>query len=84
MFKTTLKGLFAHKLRLALTGLAIVMGVAFVSGTFVLTDTLTGFFDEAFAESTAGTDFVVSPATSAATVDNFTPGTERIPAGVLE
>ncbi|HVT19769.1 MAG TPA: FtsX-like permease family protein [Mycobacteriales bacterium] len=36
----TLKGLLAHKLRLALTALAIVLGVTFISGTFVLTDTL--------------------------------------------
>jgi putative ABC transport system permease protein len=35
-----LKGLFAHKLRLALTSLAIVLGVTFIAGTFVLTDTL--------------------------------------------
>ena len=40
MWRVTLKGLLAHKLRLALTALAIVLGVTFVSGTFVLTDTL--------------------------------------------
>src|SRR4051812_13964806 len=40
MWRVTLKGLLAHKLRLALTALAIILGVTFVSGTFVLTDTL--------------------------------------------
>jgi putative ABC transport system permease protein len=40
MWKVTTKGLLAHKLRLALTALAIVLGVTFISGTFVLTDTL--------------------------------------------
>jgi putative ABC transport system permease protein len=40
MWRVTLKGLLAHKLRLALTALAIVLGVTFVSGTFVMTDTL--------------------------------------------
>lgn len=40
MRKVTIKGLLAHKLRLALTSLAIVLGVTFVAGTFVLTDTL--------------------------------------------
>ncbi|MGH3733007.1 MAG: ABC transporter permease [Acidimicrobiales bacterium] len=40
MWRVTLKGLIAHKLRLALTGLAIVLGVTFISGAFVLTDTL--------------------------------------------
>ncbi|HVY11865.1 MAG TPA: FtsX-like permease family protein [Mycobacteriales bacterium] len=40
MWRVTLKGLLAHKLRLTLTALAIVLGVTFVTGTFVLTDTL--------------------------------------------
>ena len=40
MWRATIKGLLAHKLRLALTALAIVLGVTFVSGTLVLTDTL--------------------------------------------
>src|SRR5918998_471155 len=39
MGKATLKGLLAHKLRLAATALAIVLGVSFVAGTYVLTDT---------------------------------------------
>ena len=45
MRKVTLKGLLARKLRLALTALAIVLGVTFVSGTLVLTDTLNRTFD---------------------------------------
>ncbi len=40
MIRVTLKGLLARKLRLALTSLAIVMGVGMVSGTYVLTDTI--------------------------------------------
>jgi putative ABC transport system permease protein len=40
VWNVTLRGLLAHKLRLALTGLAIVLGVTFISGAFVLTDTL--------------------------------------------
>ena len=38
MYALTLKGLWAHKLRYALTGLAVVLGVAFMVGTMVLTD----------------------------------------------
>jgi len=45
MRNVTVKGLLAHKLRLALTSLAIVLGVTFISGSFVLTDTLHGLFD---------------------------------------
>ena len=44
MRQVTLRGLLAHKLRLALTALAIVLGVTFISGTFVLTDTLNNTF----------------------------------------
>ena len=43
MLRITLKGLLAHKIRAGLTGLAIVIGVAFVVGTMVLTDSLREF-----------------------------------------
>jgi putative ABC transport system permease protein len=45
MRRITLRGLMARKLRLALTGLAIVLGVTFVTGTLVLGDTLNRTFD---------------------------------------
>ncbi len=45
MMKITVRGLLARKLRLALTALAIVLGVTFVTGTLVLTDTLNRTFD---------------------------------------
>jgi len=45
MTRITLRGLLARKLRLALTALAIVLGVTFVTGTLVLTDTLNRTFD---------------------------------------
>jgi putative ABC transport system permease protein len=48
MWKVTVKGLLAHKLRLALTALAIVLGVTFVSGTLILTDTLHSTFSTLF------------------------------------
>jgi putative ABC transport system permease protein len=54
--RVTIKGLLAHKLRLALTALSVVLGVAFVAGTFVLTDTLGSTFDTLFAEVTGNTD----------------------------
>jgi putative ABC transport system permease protein len=44
MRRVTFKGLGAHKLRLALTALAIVLGITFISGTSVLTDTLNSMF----------------------------------------
>jgi putative ABC transport system permease protein len=45
MWRTTYKNLLAHKLRLAMSGLAIVLGVAFVSGTLIFTDTLSRTFN---------------------------------------
>src|SRR5580700_7265099 len=59
MWKVTVKGLLAHKLRLALTGLAIVLGVTFISGTFVLTDTLNNTFSVLFSSVYQHVDFVV-------------------------
>jgi len=44
LLRTTLAGLLAHKLRLLLTSLAITLGVGFIAGTFVLTDTIDAGF----------------------------------------
>ncbi len=46
MRRVTIKGLLARKLRLALTALAIVLGVTFVTGTLILGDTLTRTFND--------------------------------------
>jgi hypothetical protein len=59
MRTVTIKGLLAHKLRLALTALAIVLGVTFISGTFVLTDTLHNTFTELFGNIYDKIDFQV-------------------------
>ena len=54
MWRATLKGLLAHKVRLGLTALAIVLGVGFVSGTYLLTDTMNRAFDNLFQQANAG------------------------------
>jgi putative ABC transport system permease protein len=59
MWKVTIKGLLAHKLRLALTALAIVLGVMFIAGTFVLTDTLNNTFKTLFGNIYQNIDFQV-------------------------
>jgi putative ABC transport system permease protein len=56
----TLRSLLSHKLRLALSGLAIVLGVAFVSGTMIFTDTLSKTFNDLFASNAA--DVNIEPA----------------------
>jgi len=59
VWKVTIKGILAHKLRLALTALAIVLGVTFISGTFVLTDTLHNTFTTLFGHVYQNVDFQV-------------------------
>src|SRR3712207_8757738 len=60
MLRATMKSLLAHKVRLALTALSIVLGVAFVTGTLVLTDTMQSTFDELVQTTTAGVDVSIS------------------------
>jgi putative ABC transport system permease protein len=59
MLRVTLKGVRGHLLRFVLTAVSVMLGVAFVAGTFVLTDSLQSTFDKIFDSSTAGTDVVV-------------------------
>ena len=55
-----LKSLWARKFRALLTSFAVFLGVAFVAGSFVLTDTIFAAFDEIFEESLQGTSVVVT------------------------
>lgn len=59
MLKIALKGLLARKLRTALTGFAVVIGVAFVAGTFVFTDTIDASFKNLFERAQKGVDVSV-------------------------
>src|SRR4051794_22272262 len=60
MLRATLKSLLGRKLRLVLSGLAVVLGVMFVAGAFVVTDTLGRSFDRVFATAYATTDVGVT------------------------
>ncbi|HEX6498176.1 MAG TPA: FtsX-like permease family protein [Micromonosporaceae bacterium] len=62
MLRATLKSLLSRKVRLLLSGLAVLLGVMFVSGAFVLTDTLSRSFDSLFATAFSGVDVQVSGA----------------------
>ena len=55
-----LKALLGRKLRTILTAFAIVLGVATVSGTYVLTDSINKAFGSIFTESRKGSDAVIS------------------------
>ena len=60
MTRVALKGLLGRKVRAVLTALAIVLGVAMVSGSFVLTDTISKAFTSIFSSAYEHTDAVVS------------------------
>ncbi|MDT0203717.1 FtsX-like permease family protein [Nocardioides sp. AE5] len=91
MWKVTWRNLLARKVRLALSGFAIVLGVAFVAGTLIFTDAMGGTFDDIIEGSTAdveigfegGTDFVsgednrTMPASVAADLEQL-PGVESV------
>ncbi|MFL6240509.1 MAG: ABC transporter permease [Actinomycetes bacterium] len=51
MFRATLRSLLARKLRLVLSAIAIILGVGFVAGSFILTDTIGQVFDNIFAQA---------------------------------
>lgn len=61
MFKVALASLRANKVRLLLTSFAIVIGVSFVAGSFVFTDTINSRFDRLFNDISAGVDVYVQP-----------------------
>ena len=62
MLKVGLRGVFSRKLRAFLTALAVFLGVALMTGTYVLTDTFTNSFGQIFEESNEGTDVAIVPA----------------------
>ena len=61
MRKVALRGLFARKLRLALTVLAVVLGTTLIAGTYVFTDSINNAFDTIFTVSNRGTDAAITP-----------------------
>ncbi|HET7590592.1 MAG TPA: FtsX-like permease family protein [Solirubrobacterales bacterium] len=60
MTSLALKSLWARKVRALTTIFAVVLGVAFVAGSYVLTDTIFAAFDEIFDESLSGTSVVIT------------------------
>jgi putative ABC transport system permease protein len=63
VLRVTIRGLLAHKVRFVATALAVLLGVAFMAGTQVFTDTFSKSFDEIFVSVDKGTDAVVRSTT---------------------
>ncbi len=83
MVRAVLKGLLGHKLRLFLTAMAVVLGVSFVAGTFVLTDTINKTFDTLFNEISAGTDVTARAASGFGEGVSVETARDTVPASVL-
>ena len=62
MLRLVLRGMVQRKLRVTLTAIAIVLGVALMAGTYILTDTINNSFAAIFQTASKGHDVVVSPA----------------------
>ncbi len=73
MIRLVLRGLMARKLRTVLTSIAIVLGVAMVSGTFILTDQINAAFDDIFETGNSKIDVVVSRETEFDTFEDALP-----------
>ncbi|EGX56183.1 ABC transporter integral membrane protein [Streptomyces zinciresistens K42] len=83
VLKTSLRNFFAHKGRMALSAVAVLLSVAFVCGTLVFTDTMNTTFDKLFAVTAS--DVTVSPKSAGADDDGA--GTGRpaaLPAATVE
>ncbi|MFE1528710.1 ABC transporter permease [Streptomyces rochei] len=80
--KTSLRNFFAHKGRMALSAVAVLLSVAFVCGTLVFTDTMNTTFEKLFAVSSA--DVTVSPKDAEAEDDPQNGVPESLPASTLE
>ncbi len=63
MVRAAFKSLFARKMRLVLTAISIVLGVGFVAGTYIFTDTIQATFDELYGDLYDNTDVVVQAET---------------------
>ena len=83
MTAVALKGLLGRKLRTVLTALAIVLGVSMISGTYVLTDTITAAFTNVVSDSYSNSDAVISGKVAFKNTNSNTAETPAFPASVL-
>jgi putative ABC transport system permease protein len=81
VLKATLRSFLAHKGRLVLSALAVVLSVAFVAGSLIFSDTVTRTFDRLFASTSA--DVTVEPKQDLKS-SVPTGATETVPASLAE
>jgi putative ABC transport system permease protein len=83
MLKVSLRSLLSHKLRLVLTAVAIILGVTFVSGTLVLTDTIRSTFEGVLSNVDKGVAVQVKGASPATATGRLSGATLPLPEQVL-
>ena len=83
MVRFALKGLLGRKLRTALTAIAIVLGVAMVAGTFMLTDSIDKAFDSIFTDVRQGSNAVISGKTAFDVSDGSGTASPTLPESLL-
>jgi putative ABC transport system permease protein len=83
MLTVALKGLAGRKLRASLTAIAIVLGVAMISGTYVLTDTINSGFNTIFNQSYKNADVVITGKAAFTSANGSTVEPPPMPASLL-
>jgi putative ABC transport system permease protein len=82
VLKTSLRNFLAHKGRMALSAVAVLLSVAFVSGTLVFTDTMNTTFDKLFASTSSDVTVTPKDAKDGETPQSGVP--QSLPASALE
>lgn len=83
MFRVSIKNILGHKLRLLLTALAITLGVAFVAGTYILSDTVSAAFTDLFGRVDQHVDAVVRSRATFTDQQGLNGGREPVPEAIL-
>ncbi len=81
MFKVALKSLLGHKLRMLLTGFSIIIGVSFVAGSYIFTDSMSKTFSGIFEDALGSVDVIVRPKQAE---DGFGSFGLKMPASVID
>ena len=84
MFRAAIRSLLGRKVRLILTGLAVVLGVGFMAGTFVLTDTMTRAFNDLVETGTSSIDVLVRSSNAFTAQTSSLEEREPMPESVLD
>ena len=83
MFRAALRSVLARKVRLILTGISIVVGVGFMAGTYVLTDTMTRAFNDLVSTGTSSIDVLIRSSNAFTAQTSSLEEREPIPESVL-